>query len=181
MLKILRIEPAAEADLEMDDYIPLKVRFRKGLVPAPLIWYIQDAQSLLEVEIDRGSQSIVEVTLTSYHKFPQRVIPRAFLSVKQASGLPVVDSSIIPRRKNLSDPFDFRMDFLELTTGFVVYLDQHLIVVFDKETVPSTCYRVGRFGFFEGNQRIIGVGLFDLSEREKAMLEFHFRDAESAE
>ncbi|HXG08664.1 MAG TPA: hypothetical protein VNK04_02650 [Gemmataceae bacterium] len=47
MLNILRVEPLAEADVEINDYIPFKVRFRKEIVSAPLVWAIGDTKSLL--------------------------------------------------------------------------------------------------------------------------------------
>jgi hypothetical protein len=184
MLRILRVAPVAKVHIEMDESIPLMVDFPeqiKNITSPSLVWAVGDDKSLLEIDIDRDVQIIIRMTLTSYHKPYQMGVPSAYRTVGQISGLPVVDTSIIPRKKNIHDIFDFRTDALEERTGFVVYLEADaLFAVFEREMVPSCCYRVGRLGFFEGDHMLIGVGLFDLSMEERALLASHFKAVEQS-
>ena len=161
MLRVIGIAPTSSGELTVDPYVPFKFRAYKTGIPEPYLWRIGDIKtSLLELTIEYSTGIVRGATLVGPVNDAVVQLQSGYEGIPRKTGLPIVDTSAF----TTTDIWDEPCNFTLMQRKNAVY------IAFGSSWNPSSCIGIDRIAFFEAEGFLCGVGFFQLTQEEIALV-----------
>jgi hypothetical protein len=160
MLKVIGIAPTSSGELTVDPYVPFIFEAYKTGLPGPYLWRTGNFQtSLLELTIEHSTGIVRGAALVGPVKDAVVQLQSGYEGLPRKTGLPIVDRSAFT-----TDIWDEPCNFTLMQKKNAVY------IAFGSSWHPSSCIGVDRIAFFEAEGFLCGVGFFQLTPEEMALV-----------
>lgn len=167
MLKLEDVTNSIKETIQVDDYIPLSVRWINSNLDSPrLFWRTGNFKtSLLEIGIDSKTGIIRSITLT----FTERIS----VCEAEVTDSPSVEGTPVFQIADWGSEF-----YLDVSQDFDTYLSgQNLNIVLGGNKSVGKIVRSGRVTFFFDSQNVLKqLEILQLTEEEFMQLSNHFKN-----